>query len=158
MFTTLDESPSHILAIRAAVDRALDAGKRIALVMVEATGFSDFRLPYSRVDNTHGWFVYDHGDTQHLATVRGKPFYENPYPLIADMRRIKHHRGKHPYSLGFLADLPQDGIGRRSDKRTAAVGSRSGITHHAVMPDIAFECHSRELSPSGTLVFINDPK
>jgi hypothetical protein len=74
------------------------------------------------------------------------------------MPGMKRQAGKYPYSLGFLANLPHDGIGSRRDKRTAAVGSRSGITHHAVMPDIAFECHSRELSPSGTLVFINNPK
>jgi hypothetical protein len=158
LYTTLEEKPEHILNIRAMADHALDSGKRVALIMMESTGFEDFRLPCSRVDNSHGWFVYDHGNTQYLATVRGKPFYDNPFPLIPEMRRMKEHAAKYPYSLGFLANLPHDGIGCRKDKRTAAVGSRSGITHHAVMPDIAFECHSRELSPSGTLVFINDLK
>jgi hypothetical protein len=158
VYTTLEEKPSHILNIRAVADHALDSGKRVALIMMESIGFEDFLLSYSKVDNTHGWFIYDHGNTQYLAAVRGKPFYENPYPLVPEIRRMKGSSGKYPYSLGFLANLPPDGIGSRRDKRTAAVGSRSGITHHAVMPDIAFECHSRELSPSGTLVFINDPK
>ncbi len=158
VYTTLEEKPTHILNIRVTADHALDAGKRVALIMMESTGFEDFRLPYTKVDNTHEWFIYDHGNTQYLAAVRGKPFYENPYPLIPETRRIMHHLKRRPYSLGFLADLPHDGIGCRPDKRTAAVGSRSGITHHAVMPDLAFECHSRELSPSGTLVFINNPK
>jgi hypothetical protein len=158
VYTTLAEKPTHIQNIRATADRALDAGKRVALIMMESTGFEDFRLPYTKVDNSHGWFIYDHGITQYLATVRGKPFYENPFPLIPETRKVKHHVNKHPYSLGFLASLPHDGIGCRPDKRTAAVGSRSGITHHAVGADLAFECHSRELSPSGTLAFINDPK
>jgi len=75
LYTSLEEKPSHILNIRAVADRALDCGKRVALILMESTGFEDFRLPYSKVDNTHGWFIYDHGNTQYLAAVRGKPFY-----------------------------------------------------------------------------------
>lgn len=156
VYTTL-ETPEHILEVRGILERAMDKGKKVALIMLEGTGTEDFRLPYTLMGNQTEWFVYDQSFSQYLAVATGKPFYEYDYPPIVDSLTSLNTSEKYPYSQ-YFSILPEDTIGRRPDKRTAAAGTRSGFIHETTMADICVECHSRQLSMSGVFVLVNDPK
>lgn len=156
VYTALD-TPKHILEVRGILERAMDEGKKVALIMLEGTGTEDFKLPYTMMSNQTGWFVYDQGLSQYLAVTTGKPFYEHDYPPIVNSATYLNTSEKYPYSQ-YFSILPEDTIGRKPSKRTAAVGTRSGFIHETAMADICIECHSRELSVSGVFVLVNDPK
>ncbi|PKM76834.1 MAG: hypothetical protein CVU90_10430 [Firmicutes bacterium HGW-Firmicutes-15] len=156
VYTTL-ERPNHILEVRGILERAMDEGKKVALIMLEGTGTEDFKFPYNMMGNQTEWFVHDQGLSQYLAVATGKPFYNYDYPPIVNSVNYLNTSEKYPYSQHFSV-LPEDTIGRRPDKRTAAVGTRSGFIHETTMADICVECHSRQLSMSGVFVLVNDPK
>ncbi|MDD4802177.1 MAG: hypothetical protein PHF24_04460 [Syntrophomonas sp.] len=156
VYTTLDR-PQHILEVRGILEHAMDKGKKVALIMLEGTGTDDFKLPFTMMDNQTEWFVYDQGLSQYLAAATGKKFYEYDYPPVVNSAAYLNTSEKYPFSQHFTF-LPEDTIGRRPDKRTAAVGTRSGFIHETTMADICVECHSRQLSMSGVFVLVNDPK
>lgn len=156
VYTTL-EPPKHILEVRGILESAMDEGKKVALILLEGTGTEDFKFPYTMMGNQTEWFVYDQGLSQYLAVTTGKPYYEYEYPPVVNSAIYLNTSQKYPYSQ-FFSILPKDTIGRRPDKRTAAVGTRSGFIHETTMADICIECHSRQLSMSGVFVLVNDPK
>jgi len=151
--------PTHITDIRGTVEKALDAGKRVALILLEGTGEDDFRLPFAYTNCEEKWMVYDQGALQYMAIFTGKRFYENNFSLVLRIKPNNEYSTMYPYSqFEYIDDMPTDTLGRKAGKKTAAVGSRSMFTHAITQADICIECQSRQTAPSGLLALINDPK
>lgn len=155
VYTTLDEVPQHTLQVRGIIDRALDAGKKVALLVLEATGEQNFLLPYTMMDNTDDFFTYDQGMPLYFALASGKKYSKQPYPAVVSTQVYLNTNERYPYSQ-YFSELPEDTLGRRKDKLTAAVGTRSGFVHESFMADLCIECHSRNLSVSGIFALVND--
>ena len=157
VYTTLP-IPSHITGVRGTVEKALDAGKKVALILLEGTGEADFRLPFAHTNCEEKWMVYDQGVLQYMAILTGKRFYENNFSLVLRLKPGNEYSTKYPYSqFEYIDDMPTDTLGRKAGKKTAAVGSRSMFTHAITQADICIECQSRQTAPSGLFALINDP-
>ena len=151
--------PPHITDVRQTVEKAMDAGKRVALILLEGTGKEDFPMSYACTSCEEKWMVYDHGALQYMAIFTGKRFYENNFSFVLRIKSAKEYSIKYPYSqFEYIDDMPTDTIGRKAGKRTAAVGSRSMFTHAITQADICIECQARQNAPSGILALVNDPK
>jgi hypothetical protein len=151
--------PPHITGVRKTVEEALDAGKRVALILLEGTGEENFRIPFAHTSCEEKWMVYDQGALQYMAIFTGKRFYENNFSLVLRIKPANEYSTKYPYSqFEYIDDMPVDTLGRKAGKKTAAVGSRSMFTHAITQADICIECQARATAPSGLLALINDPK
>jgi len=155
VYTTLGE-PKHIRDIYPMINKALDEGKRVAIVLLEATGEKEFGLPYIKVDNCEDFYCYEQGVSLYRVLNSGRKYSEEADPPVVQ----KHTTGpvhKYPYSM--INDKVSTGnLGQRPDKLTASVGTRSGFTHSYCLCDVNVECHSRNLAGSAVLVMVNDEK
>lgn len=157
LHTTLTQPMAHILDIRPAIDAALNQGKKVALVVLEAIAGADYPGEVRPVDiSLYKKLTYEQDSLFYAAILTGQPFYTGGMPTL--VYNISHQdRNDTTYPLSHVTNktlLP--GIGLHPDKRTAAAGTRSMLTHCAAQCDIALECHSRSLTESGVCLFLND--
>lgn len=157
VYTSLPTPMSHILDVRGAIDAALDAGKRVALVVLEAVDPADFPFPMQPLSIAlYGHLTYEHNRSYYAALLSGQPFYVDGMPTLL-LSLARHVRERKDFPLSHIYNgVLIDSIGRRADKRTAAAGSRSVVTHSLSLCDISLECHSRNLAESGVCLFLSD--
>jgi len=133
--------------------RAL-GGRKVALILAEGVGCDTFPWPFRRVSNRLHWLRYTMGADQYLALTSGRHFVDYPYP--PGYRYELHDAPGAPYPLsGIFNDMPEQTIGRRFGGRSAAVGSRSMLTHIAAGTDIAVECFARSLYNHGVMAAVD---
>jgi hypothetical protein len=150
--------PRHITDTRRVIDEAIDEGKRVALIILEACGAKDFLIPHASLPASDKWMIYAGGMSQYSAILSGEPFYRSSVSLIHDSLTRQHRSPLYPYSQFSDGHLPENALGRREGVRTAAVGSRSIFTHSMTQADICVECQARQMVASGLLALINVPK
>ncbi len=126
---------------------------KVALILVEGVGYESFPWTYRPISNRLNWIRYTMGSDQYLALTTGRHFVEYPYP---PGYRFELHDGPGaPYPLsGIFGELPEHTIGRRFEGRSAAVGSRSMLTHVSAGADIAVECFARALYNHGVMAVV----
>ena len=151
-------TPTHITDVYRVMNEALDAGGKVALIVLEGTGTDDFLIPHESLPAKDKWMAYADGLSQYMALLSGKPFYRFGIPLVRECHPFKERGKRYPYSQFSDGDMPGNVIGLRKDVRTAAAGSRSMYTHAISQADICIECHARQMVASGILVLVNDPK
>lgn len=156
VYTTLGE-PEHIRDIYPMVNDALTEGKRVCVVVLEAVGKDEFRLPYKMVNAKEDLMYYDQGHALYFVLNTGRKYSMEDYPPIARTEVHMNTTERYPFSQ-FFSVMPCGTMGRRPDKVTAAVGTRSGFVHECTMADVCLECHSRNVSDSGVFVLVNDKK
>lgn len=137
------------------VRNLLAADKRVLLVLLEGIGIDDFPIEFQEVNNSFGWYTYTPGDLQYLTITRGRHLPEHPYPPGCKYYEEDDEDKPYPFS-GIYSDLPDDVIGADPGVLSAAVGSRSILTHMASGADLSVECFARSLYNYGTLAVIND--
>ncbi|MDD2480809.1 MAG: hypothetical protein PHC44_05030 [Lutispora sp.] len=148
VYSSLD-TPQHTKDIRSIMEKALDKGKKVVLVVIEGYRFGNIPNGFTLCDNVDDWYAY-RGMDLYLALHTGKPFYETEFPPVYDRSKPKSSKAKYPMS-GFFNDLPEDSIGAKEGIKSGAVSSRSMITHMIANADITLECYSRERSHMGLL-------
>ncbi len=131
--------------------------KKIALIVIEGVGTEDFKLPYQNCSNKYKWYTYEQPDNHYFALSTGKHFQYNDYPVGYRYYIDDNNEKKFPYS-GPYTHFPSQTIGRSISVKSAAVGSRSILTHMASGADISIECFARELYNYGTMAIINFDK
>lgn len=131
--------------------RALEHDK-VALILVEGVGCESFPMPFCPISNACHWYCYAI-DGQYLAITTGKHFVERPYPPGYDYLPDDDENKPYPFS-GILSELPPDALGRRWRGKSAAVGSRSILTHTAARADVTVECFARALYNHGVLAVV----
>ena len=135
------------LVLRALADR------KVALILVEGVGCETFPWPFRRISNSLHWVRYTMGADQYLALTTGRHFVEYPYP--PGYRYELYDGPGAPYPLsGIFREMPEQTIGRRMAGPSAAVGSRSMLTHVAAGADIAVECFARSLYNHGVMAAV----
>lgn len=129
------------------------ADGQVALILVEGVGCEHFPWTYRPISNRLHWLRYTMGSDQYLALTTGRHFVEYPYP--PGYRFELYDGPEAPYPLsGLFRELPEHTIGRRFEGRSAAVGSRSMLTHVAAGADIAVECFARALYNHGVMAVV----
>lgn len=147
---------SSITGIRKLIEDALSE-RDIVLVIIEGAGFEEFPKPYSVCDNTLGWYMYAPGDGQYLTITTGKHLpYHSYLPGFKYYDEDTEDR-EYPFSGMFFGRHNIDTLGRSFTGRSAAVGTRSVLTHIAGGADITIECFARGLYNYGTIGVINPP-
>lgn len=142
-----------ITDIRKLIEDSLSSQK-IALIIIEGIGPEDFLLPDSLCGNTFGWYQYAPGDGQYLALTTGKHLpYHSYLPGFKHYIEDSEDR-EYPFS-GLFAKKNLDTLGSSFAGRSAAVGTRSILTHMASGADITIECFARGLYNYGTIGVIN---
>lgn len=145
--------PSHIEDIHALMNGALDKGKKVLLAIVEGIGADDFEC--TLVNNRRDWYTYS-AYSLYYTLVTGKTFYDFDLPPVYDMSKPEplEYPVTYPFSME-LDELCSHSIGRRKDKRTACVGSRSMTSHSIINADITAECFMRSLVNMGILITVH---
>lgn len=133
---------------------ALQEGKRVALVLVEAVGLELFPLKYRHVLNTCHWYRYAVGEGQYLVITTGRHFVEFPYPPGFRYYVEDGENKRFPLS-GIFSDMPSGTISQRWQGRSAAVGNRSILTHVSAGADITVECLARGLYNHGVMAVLD---
>ena len=155
-YSTFDDLPDDIFDFRAYIDKKLDEGHRIALIVIECVEEEDMPEGAKRVNRYKNGAYYIEGTGFYYALCSSKEFFEPDMPyLFHNTNLVNRSERMNPFSY-IRSDNYQNPLGLRPDKKTAAVGTRSGITHSCLMCDFCVECHSRGLAESGVLVFLND--
>jgi hypothetical protein len=136
------------------------ANRKVALILVEGVGCASFPWPFRRISNRLHWLCYTMGADQYLALTSGRHFVDYPYPPGYRYELYDTPGAAYPLS-GIFRDMPEQTIGRRFAKRSAArsaaVGSRSMLTHVAAGADITVECFARALYNHGVMAAIEIP-
>lgn len=135
--------------------RKLLSGQRIALIMLEGLGCEDFPFTYEKCDNTFSWYTYGTGDDQYLTMTGGKHLPFHPFPPGHNYYRDDGEDKPYPFS-GIYRYMPDWVIGTDKGIKSAAVGSRSILTHVASGADISVECFARALYNYGSMAVVND--
>ena len=104
--------------------------------------------------NKTNWYAYDDTHSQYLAITTGKHFQYHDFPPGYKYFLEDGKDKKYPFS-GPFDKLPQDTIGSRLNIKSAAVGSRSILTHLAGGADISIESLARMLYNHGAMAVIN---
>jgi len=157
-YSKLKGLPDDIFLFREFIDKQLNEGKRIAVIIVE--GIDDESMPEGSIDvnKEKDDISYSEGVLFYYALLNAKEFNAVGMPYIFHNPFTKR-RPDARYSYSYIkTDNFQDPIGFNRDFKTASVGTRSGIFHSACMCDYSFECHCRGLAESGILTFINSEK
>jgi hypothetical protein len=132
------------------------AEHKVALISVEGVSVDTFPWPFRPISNRLHWLRYTMGLDQYLALTTGRHFVDYPYP--PGYRYELYDAPGAPYPLsGIVCEMPQHAIGRRFEGRSAAVGSRSMLTHVAAGADIAVECFARALYNHGVMAAVRIP-
>lgn len=158
VYTELSDLPESIFDFRAFVDRHLEAGEKIAVIITESVDDKDMPEGTRYLSKFEDGIYYMENVSFYYALLNSKRFYEVGMPYIYHNPFLKKRpENRYPFSY-IKTDFYQDPIGFNRDFKTASVGTRSGIFHSACMCDYSFECHCRGLAESGLLVFVNGDK
>jgi hypothetical protein len=151
-FSPLGEA-ADITSIRGVIDRGLDQGKRIALIILEGVGSDDFLCPFTPCGNSREWFRYEPGDAQFLAITSGSHrIMEHPPGYLFHAEAV--HGNDYPLS-GYFKEIPAGTIGAEFTGRSIAVGNKSMAIHMVSGADLCIECFARNLYNQGTLGVIH---
>lgn len=157
VYTELPGIPDSIYDFREFLDKELQGGQRIAVIIVEGVDNEYMPQGYKKVLKEKNGIYPEHA-VFYYALLNGKEFNEVGMPYIFhNPFARKDTENRYPFSY-IKSDKYQAPIGLNRDFKTAAVGTRSGILHSACMCDYSFECHCRGLAESGILTFINGDK
>ncbi len=143
-----------ITQIKRLIEKNLANKNKVALIIIEGIGTKEFKFPYTMCSNKTNWYAYDDTHSQYLAITTGKHFQYHDYPPGYKYFLEDGEDKKYPFS-GPFDKLPQDTIGSRLDIKSAAVGSRSILTHLAGGADISIESLARMLYNHGAMAVIN---
>lgn len=139
----------RISDIRKMIEGALQEQK-VALIVVEGIGSKNFPSDYRLCQNTCGWYRYAPGEGFYLTLTTGKDLQHHSY-LPGYKYYVEDREDKdYPFS-GYFCRMCTETLGEGFRGRSAAVGTRSIITHLASGADISIECFARGLYNYGTM-------
>lgn len=156
LHTSLNTSAPSITDISDLVLEGLQGGGKVALILVEGVGCASFPLQFHPISNTCHWHSYTVGEGQYLTLTSGQHFIERPYPPGCPYYLDNDENQPYPFS-GIFNEMPPQTVGQRYTGKSAAVGSRSILTHLAAGTDITIECFARELYNHGVMAMVNLP-
>ncbi|HOL17776.1 MAG TPA: hypothetical protein PLY40_05775, partial [Bacillota bacterium] len=153
VFTPLGEVNS-ITEIAPLVLKNLETQK-VVLIVLEGIGQDDFLMPYAVCSNSLDWYDYAPGDGQYLTIGSGRHLASHSYFPGFKYYLDDSKEKKYPLSAYFNKYVPIM-IGHSFKGKSAAVGSRSVLTHMASGADISVECFARGLYNYGTIAILKD--
>jgi len=146
----------HIEGLNGLMRNALDNEKKVLLVVVEGLGEADFALPYQMLNNLRGQIPYNGYSLIHTLA-SGEKMECCPLPPVFDMTAQSELPRIYPLSMS-VQKLPENSIACRSDLRSAAIGSRSMVTHTALNADLNIECYVRSSNNMGVMLVVREDK
>jgi hypothetical protein len=149
--------PDHIEGIHSLMEKALGRGEKVLLAYVEGLDEEDFVLPWQPVNNVRDWYAYTSYNLYYVLAT-GKPFYLHPLPPVYDHSIKRPLPLRYPMSGPARGTVCEDSLGHKAGVPTAAVGSRSMITHSIINADLTMECYTRAQANMGVLVAVNEER
>lgn len=128
--------------------------ERVALIIAEGIDVEDFYFASHQCSNNYSWYTYLPGEGQYLVTGSGKHLPEHPYPPGYRYYEDNEAGKAYPFS-GYYHFLPDAMVGSPVSIRSAAVGTRSIMTHVASGADLCIECYTRSLQRYGSLAIVD---
>lgn len=147
--------PQHVRDIRGLMDRALDAGKKVLLVVIEGCRKGSLPAEFEECGNMDDWYSYRGMQLYHILHT-GMPFYQTDNPPVFN-RSWKPRNTEYPLS-GFTNAHREASIGARPGIRTAAVSSRGIVAQTVTNADLMFESYCRDLANMGVLAAFKPDK
>lgn len=147
--------PRHIRDIRGLMDQALDAGKKVLLVVIEGCRQGSLPAEFGECDNMDDWYSYRGIQLYHILHT-GMPFYQTDNPPVFS-RSWKPRNTEYPLS-GFTNAHRDESIGARLGIRTAAVSSRGIVAQTVTNADLMLESYCRDLANMGVLAAFKPDK
>ncbi len=140
VYTTL-KPPEDITKIAPIVSDAVRSGKKVALIIIEGTGLSDFRLPaFSECSNHDGLFTYELLQ-QYLTIGTGIAYTQSEYRHPVGNEVWMRDYRPYPFSGRYHRFLNNTLKKRVGDKKSLSVGNRNIHTHVCLEADISLECY-----------------
>jgi hypothetical protein len=151
-------APGHtvenITGIYGALEKDLSENK-VALIILEGVGLSDFLWPHLPCRNGTGWYYYEPGEAQYLTMTTGKHrFLDYPTGSAYKYFDKKEETKDYPFS-GLFKSIPEGTLGKTFPGRSIAVGNKSMFMHMVSGADLSIECFSRNLHNQGTMAVIH---
>jgi len=135
--------------------RALDAGKKVLLVVIEGCRKGSLPAEFEECGNMDDWYSYRGMQLYHILHT-GMPFYQTDNPPVFN-RSWKPRNTEYPLS-GFTNAHREASIGARPGIRTAAVSSRGIVAQTVTNADLMFESYCRDLANMGVLAAFKPDK
>ncbi|MDY6911669.1 MAG: radical SAM protein, partial [Chloroflexota bacterium] len=154
VYTTLEQPPS-IVEIAPIVKRALQSGKKVALIIVEGAGQVDFPLPSRECRNGCGAFTYQLWQ-QYITLSTGIPYQSNEFQFPFRPRYWLEDSTLYPFSGKFNKPLDYVLGCQIRDKTSLSIGNRNIITHVCLEADISLECYCCYTHNYGTMAVFHD--
>lgn len=150
LIPVLSPLPLADIADIAPLVRDLLKTERVALIVLEGLGSADFPAQQQLIGNRYSWYTYSPGDAQYLAITSGIHLPGQQYP--PGNRSYEEDGAEKPYPFsGIYHSLPEGVIGADPGLQSAAVGSRSMLTHLASGARVCVECFARTLYNYGIM-------
>jgi hypothetical protein len=141
-----------ITEIRRALEEEL-SGKKVALIVMEGVGLSDFPWPHSPCLNGTGWFYYEPGEAQCLTIASGRHCFLD-YPTGYKYFDETQGKSDYPFS-GYFKTIPEGTFARTFAGKSIAVGNKSMFMHTVTGADVSVESFARNLYNQGTMAVIH---
>jgi hypothetical protein len=145
-------APEGITGIREMIEGLL-ADKKVALIVMEGVGLSEFLLPFTPCRNGLSWHYYEPGEAQYLTINSGRHrFLDYPtgYKYFEEVDAAREY----PFS-GYFTSVPEGTFAGQFPGKSIAVGNKSMFMHMAVGADLSVECFARNLYNQGTMAVIH---
>lgn len=147
--TTL-HPPEDITRVAPVISDSVGHGEKVALIIVEGAGISDFPLsPVSRCRNYDGLFIYQMHE-QYITLGTGIPYSESEYHFPLGNYWLQDYR-TYPFSSRFHRFLHNTIRNQTGEKKSLSVGNRSILTHVCLEADISLECYCFKMHNFGTM-------
>ena len=140
VYTTITP-PTDLTQVAPIVSEAVCRGKKVALIMLEGVGLSNFPFPtVDKCQNHDGHFICQL-QQQYITISTGVPYSRSEYrfPLGKDYW-MKDYR-PYPFSARFYRYLNNTINKRIGNKKSISVGNRNIMTHVCLEADISVECY-----------------
>ncbi len=154
VYTTL-EQPDHIAEIAPIVQRAVRSGKKVALIIVEGAGPSDFPWPVQSCCNGSGEYFYQLWH-QYITISTGIPYEKCDIQFPFRRGYWREESTDYPFSGKFHAPLDHPLGIRIGEKKSLSIGNRNILTHVCLEADISVECYCCYMHNYGTLAVFRD--
>ncbi len=144
----------HNITDIAGLVRKMLKNNKVALILLEGIGIKDFPWKYSECSNTYGTYTYNGPDEQYHCICTGLHLPGHPYPPGYRYYEDDGENKPWPFS-GPYQGISNQTLGADPDIKSAAVGSRSILTHVASGADIVVECFARSLYNYGSMAVLD---
>lgn len=148
-------TPKSIDKVIEVAHQAVQQGQKVAIIMVEGSGFKNFPYPAKKCLNSDGEFVYQMHD-QYFTLGTGTPYISSSVQFPFSKSYFLNDYRAYPFSGRFHGTMENTPVQRFKDYKTLTTGNRNIATHLFLESDISIECCACYLHNFGTMTVFHE--